>query len=125
MNSLNITSRRLFGCGLLMLLMAAAGCATNKIDWTSRVGVYSFDQAVLDMGPPAKQAKLEDGTVVADWLTRRGYVEPYPAPYYYGYRYRPYGPAYVAPVMTSTPNVYLRLTFSPDSKLADWKRVYE
>lgn len=48
------------------------GCATQKINWAGRVGAYTFDQAVVELGPPDKQAKLTDGSVVAEWLTRRG-----------------------------------------------------
>ena len=52
---------------LLLALLALTGCATrNKIDWSARVGNYTFDQTVLELGPPDKQTKLSDGTVVAE-----------------------------------------------------------
>jgi len=114
-----------FNAILLMLaLLVLGGCATrNKINWSARVGTYTFDQAVIDLGPPAKQAKLQDGTLVAEWQTERGYAQThYPPPYYYGYRYRHYG-YYGAPVTTYSPDVFLRLTFAPDGKLAAWKKV--
>jgi len=82
-----------------------------------------MDQTVLEMGPPAKQAKLEDGTVVAEWLIQRGSTDTYYPPAYYGYRRRYYGPAYSMPVVTTTPDVYLRLTFNPQGKLTAWKEV--
>ncbi len=63
---------------IVLLAALAVGCATSKIDWAGRVGTYTFDQAVLDLGPPDKQAKLTDGTVVAEWLTRR--LPPLPSP---------------------------------------------
>ena len=44
-----------------------AGCATAKIDWTSRVGHYTYSQAVKDYGPPDNSAKLSDGSTVAEW----------------------------------------------------------
>ena len=60
---------------LVILALAAwvgAGCATTKpIDWNSRVGSYTFDQAVTELGPPDKQAKLSDGKTVAQWITHR------------------------------------------------------
>lgn len=68
---------------LALALVALTGCATRqKIDWSARVGNYTFDQAVLDFGPPTKQAKLTDGTLVAEWQTQRGYAQTYypPAP---------------------------------------------
>jgi len=48
-----------------------AGCATKKTDWNGRVGSYTYDQAVTEMGPPDKQTKLSDGKTVAEWITRR------------------------------------------------------
>ena len=109
----------------LLLVLVTAGCASNKINWGSRVGTYTYDQAVLDMGPPAKQAKLTDGTVVAEWMTQRGHVDAsYYAPYYYPYRYRSYyGPVFASPVVATYPDVFIRLTFGPDNKLAAWKKV--
>lgn len=105
---------------LLLALVAFAGCATRqKVDWSARVGSYTFDQAVLDYGPPTKQAKLTDGTLVAEWQTQRGYAQTYypPAP---GYRYR-YG--YGAPITSYSPDAFLRLTFGPDGMLRAWKKI--
>src|ERR1700690_3094488 len=48
------------------------GCkSTPPIDWNSRIGTYTYDQAVTDLGPPDKQAKLDDGKTVAEWITHR------------------------------------------------------
>jgi hypothetical protein len=105
-----------------LLLAGLTGCATRqKIDWSARVGNYTFDQAVLDFGPPTKQAKLTDGTLVAEWQTQRGYAQTYypPAP---GYRHRYYS-YYNAPVTTYSPDAYLRLTFGPDGVLQAWKKI--
>lgn len=105
---------------LLFALLLAAGCATSKIDWAARVGHYSFDQAVAELGPPDKQAKLTDGTVVAEWLIRRGYREVYATslhPYYYYYGMWP--PTHLE---TYRPDSFLRLTFSPTGPLSAWKR---
>jgi hypothetical protein len=52
--------------------LLVTGCKTTpKVDWNSRVGSYTYDQAVAEMGPPDKQAKLSDGTTVAEWITHR------------------------------------------------------
>ena len=59
----------------LLFVIAAAffiGCSsTPPVDWNSRVGVYTYNQAVTDLGPPDKQAKLTDGQTVAEWVTHR------------------------------------------------------
>jgi len=59
--------------GAVVLVVLLAGCATSKIDWAGRVGNYTYDQAITELGPPDREAKLSDGTIVADWITRRAY----------------------------------------------------
>jgi hypothetical protein len=65
---------------------------------------------------------MSDGTVVAEWLTRRGYnyiaPETYPAcsPWYGA----PLSPRYTE---TRVPDRFLRLTFGSDGRLAAWKRI--
>ena len=113
---------RLFSLVLLLLL---AACATQRVDWGARLGQMSHDEAVMELGPPDKEATLSDGTRVAEWLTHRsgsaGYVG-----YVGGYgRYHPYyGPAYYYDGHAVPDREYwLRLTFGPDDRLSDWLRV--
>lgn len=100
---------------LFILALLGSGCATApKIDWNSRVGAYTFDQAVIELGPPDKDAKLTDGMRVSEWLTHRGrggttYVSHWR-----------FGAA--IPMDTSTPDYYLRLTFDPTGKLQSWRK---
>ena len=104
---------------VFLLVLFLAGCVTApKIDWASRVGHYTFDQAVIELGPPDKQQKLGDGTLVAEWLTRRGHVFSFPSyhPYWYG------GPFYPSYNTSSWPDVYLRLIFDEQGKLKAWKK---
>jgi len=56
---------------LFMLGLVMAGCSSSKpkVDWNSRVGNYTYDQAVQELGPPDKSAKLSDGKMVAQWVT--------------------------------------------------------
>ena len=57
---------------LALVVAFIVGCQTTKpVDWNSRVGNYTFDQAVTELGPPDKQAKLSDGKTVAEWITHR------------------------------------------------------
>lgn len=116
-----LLSLRALALGLALFTLA--GCATHhKVDWSARVGHYTFDQAVADLGPPAKQARLTDGTLVAEWQTERGYAQTYYTPYP-GYRHRYYGGYYAMPTTTYSPDVFLRLTFGPDGQLTAWKKV--
>jgi len=104
------------GVAPILLGLLLAGCATGKkIDWNARVGAYTLDQAILEFGPPDKQAELSDGSLVAEWETSRGYVVP-GRPIMGRYR----EPVFYSPDMTS-PSRFLRLVFDKDKKLTDSK----
>ena len=112
---------------ILGICVFLTGCAGTKIDWNSRVGIYTYDQAVTELGPPDKSAKLTDGTAVAEWMTRRGYsggsvgfMYGYGYPYH-GYPYYHYPSYYLAE--PPAPDYFIRLTFGPDGKLQAYKRV--
>ena len=108
---------RLMAC--LCVALWLTGCATQRVDWAARIGHYTYEQAVLDLGPPDKQAKLADRTIVAEWLTDSGSTYAYGAP-------GPYGPFYPGPVSTyTTPSRFVRLTFGPNGQLTAWKRLYK
>jgi hypothetical protein len=54
----------------IMFALLGIGCSTTKkLDWNSRVGLYTFDQAITELGPPDRQTKTSDGKTVADWVT--------------------------------------------------------
>ena len=117
-------SRMLAGC-LAGLMLLVAGCAT-RVDWSARVGHYSYDQAIIELGPPNKSAKLTDGTEVADWLTQRGQTIITPGgPVYYPYRGGWVGPGAPNLVAINTPNYYLRLIFDPSGQLKSWKDIQQ
>ncbi len=104
-------------CTLLLALGLFTGCQTNKIDWASRVGTYTFDDAVKEMGPPDKTATLTDGTQVCEWLTYRGSDggTVITSGYYGVY----------ASSNPGSPDAFLRLTFNPEKKLTEAKRLYK
>ncbi len=37
------------------------------MDWDSRVGHYTYDQALADLGSPSRQMRLSDGNMVYKW----------------------------------------------------------
>src|ERR1039458_7493673 len=68
---------------LPLLAVVLAGCVTtSRIDWASRVGNYTYDQAVAEFGPPDKAAKLSDGATVAEWQERPEQIIVKPGPYF-------------------------------------------
>ena len=103
--------------GITLLLLV--GCASTKQTWNARIGQFTFDQAVLELGPPDKSANLEDGTRVAEWLTVRGHAGRSMVT---GYGYYPATAVWFEP---AAPDMFLRLTFGPDGKLKEWRRVYK
>lgn len=71
---MKMSSARIFLLpALLVLIVVFAGACktTPPVDWQARVGTYTYDQAVTELGPPDKQAKLTDGQTVAKWVTHR------------------------------------------------------
>ena len=103
---------------LLPLLFAIAfflgACATDKANWQSRIDSYTYDQAVVELGPPDKEAKLTDGTKVAEWLTTPSRMQ---------YGHTTYlGHGMVDYTASSSPNYYLRLTFDASGKLQSFKK---
>ena len=104
---------------LALAALLLAGCATHRVDWNTRVGGFTYDQAVVELGPPDKTAKLTDGQTVAEWVSR--YSSP--GMVSVGGGFYP-GPAGVS-VMQSSPSYYeshLRLTFGTNNVLAGWKK---
>jgi hypothetical protein len=102
-----------------------AGCAsTSKIDWNARVGNFTYDQAVAELGPPDKSTKLSDGSTVADWIKRSssglslGLGTGYS--HYGGGMGTSTGVGVAAPVGGYAS--VTRLKFGPDGKLVEWSK---
>jgi hypothetical protein len=120
-----ISDRRALALGAVLVVLLGSfltGCkSTPPIDWNSRVGTYTYDNAVMEMGPPDKSTTLTDGKVVADWIRITGSSSVsfgvgtgFPGAsvgvgqtYNGGYNQR-----------------ILRLTFDTDSKLVSWWKNY-
>jgi len=117
-------TKLLWGQGLLSVLLLGlwAGCAsTPKVDWDTRVGNYTYDEAVKELGPPDRFAQTGDGTTVAEWFLKYGPT------FSFGFGMSSFGPhggvGSSQGVTTGGAAQYLRLTFDAESKLARWDRV--
>lgn len=60
-------------CSLVAVLFLAAafftGCATAPpVDWNSRVGHYTYAEAVHEFGPPNRQLRLSSGAAKFKWF---------------------------------------------------------
>ena len=110
-----------FQSALLLAVLAVAnpGCA-SKPDWNQRVGTFTFDDAVRELGPPVSSSPLSDGSTVAEWFLKYG------AQMSFGFGSSMYGPSggVGAGQTVSTPPKahFLRLTFNPEGKLQRWEK---
>jgi hypothetical protein len=62
-----------FSLPVILALAVAflAGCAaTPPVDWSTRIGNYTYFQAVAELGPPDRQARLSDGKLVCKWFNQ-------------------------------------------------------
>lgn len=107
---------------LLLTGFVATGCkSTPKVDWDSRVGAFTYDQAVAELGPPDKTATLSDGKKVADWAERsRGGGVSFGVGT--GFSTGGVGMGVGQSVGSSRRDRVLRLTFDSDNKLVSWAK---
>jgi hypothetical protein len=105
----------------LAVIVLNFGCAsTPKPDWDQRVGHYTYDEAVRELGPPVGSTRLDDGTTVAEWFLK------YAAQMSFGFGASSYGGGGgvgVGQSVTTPPKGhFLRLTFDPAGKLQRWEK---
>jgi len=111
--------------GLAIMVLAVAfitGCKTTpQVDWNSRVGSYTYNQALAELGSPEKQTKLSDGRTVDQWITlHRGNAVSMGG----GFNNNNYGMGAGQPVAQSYKDHVLELTFGSDGKLLSWTKNY-
>ena len=99
-----------------------AGCATTPpVDWNSRVGNYTYFQAVTDLGPPARQSSLSDGKTVCKWFIQSVIGPRFNS----GMSY--YGNTGFAPSQSAASchsDQMLQLTFDTNNTLTAWSKNY-
>ena len=109
---------------LFIVLIAAwlmPGCASRpKVDWESRVGNYTFDQAVVELGPPDRETTLTDGRKVAEWVVGHSGSSAFSVGV--GSYSGPVGVGVSQSVGPGPREKILRLTFGTDGKLESWLR---
>jgi len=117
-------SRIPWGQGLLSVLLLGlwVGCAsTPKADWDSRIGNYTYDDAVKELGPPDRFAQTTDGTTVVEWFLKHSPT------FSFGFGTSSFGPhggiGASQGVTTGGAAQYLRLRFDAENQLAGWERV--
>ena len=107
---------------LALFVILNPGCAsTPKPDWDQRIGTFTYDDAVHELGPPVASTQLQDGTTVAEWFLGAGPQMSF------GMGVGSYGSSGgvgVGHSVTAPPKgKFLRLTFGPDQKLQRWEKL--
>ena len=116
-----------FSCllGVLALLLVAGfltGCASKpKVDWDSRIGNFTYDQAVAELGPPEKSIRTSDAQTVAEWFVKHSPSVSFG----FGTGFYSGGSGVSMGQSMGTPpsSLYLRLTFDADGELIRWERI--
>jgi hypothetical protein len=96
------------------------GCTTTPpADWNSRVGNYTYDEAVKEYGSPTLQTQAPDGKVVVKWVKPGGTGNLNTGMSYYG------STGFTAQNAEQANQVrVLQLTFDANGKLAEWSKNY-
>ncbi len=119
--AMKMSLRRAMALITLAFVVLAAGCATKpKTDWNARVGNFTFDQAVIELGPPDRQTALSDGRKVAEWVT--GYSGGSGLSLGMGGYGSHTGVGVSKSVGSGGREKVLRLTFDPAGRLLEWAR---
>jgi hypothetical protein len=101
---------------LLLGVWLVTGCQSGANElWSGRVGTYSMDEAIKELGPADRQATTTDGITVAQWLVSRSRI------YSRNPGFASWG--LFNSDISSTPDLYLQLTFGRDGRLSSWKKV--
>lgn len=98
------------------------------VDWNKRIGNYTYNLALTDLGVPARSIGLPNGSLVADWVIQKGNpgsADTSDAQVQGGYVVPPLWDNPIPMGSSQTPARYLRLTFGPDQKLTGWRKYWQ
>ncbi len=107
---------------LALAVAFLAGCATTPpIDWNTRIGKYTYAQAVTELGPPAREARLSDGKIECKW-----FVQPQAGPRFNSgmsaYGNNDFGAGQT--IGSGYNNQMLQLIFDTNRMLTAWSKNY-
>ena len=107
---------------LALTVAFLAGCAAPPpINWDSRIGHYTFEQAMAELGAPDRQSRLGDGKTVFKWYIRPPVVSHFNSGMSY-YGNNDFGASQT--VGSSYNNEMLQLTFDTNGELTAWSKSY-
>ena len=115
---------------LIMFVFLAGGCASgpraniDHIDWKSRIGTYTYEQALDELGEPNVLGESGQGRV-AEWVLRQSPGVSFGFGVGGGSWGHHSGTGVGVGTTVSPPpsGEYLQLRFDRDGKLAEWTKV--
>jgi hypothetical protein len=115
---------------LIVLLVLAGGCASGPktniegIDWKSRIGTYTYDEAMAELGQPNVIGESSEGRT-AEWVLRQSPAVTFGFGLGSGSSggHTATGVGVGTTVSPPPSGEYLRLRFDKEDKLAEWSRV--
>ncbi|MCH2383123.1 MAG: hypothetical protein MK290_10465 [Pedosphaera sp.] len=108
-------------CAALLGLFGAGCQALQQVDWDGRIGQFSYEQAVAELGRPVEETELSGGMRRAEWITNSG-VSTGRALVGAGYQRRTMGVVPLEPTeIHRLRDRYLRLTFDRAGRMVAWE----
>ena len=115
---------------LIVLALLAGGCASGSkasvkdIDWGSRIGTYTYEEALADLGEPDVIGQSSEGTI-AEWVLKRSPNVTFGFGFgSVGFGHHTSTGVGVGTTVSPPPSgEYLHLRFDNEGKLAEWTRV--
>ena len=114
---------------LIAVSTLSAGCASHpkvdaNLDWNSRIGAYTYEAAVTELGKPEVYAESREGRS-AEWIIKRSPRLSFGFGIGQGV-YSSHSAVGVGVGTSVSPpphGEYLRLKFGLDNKLTEWTKV--
>ncbi len=115
---------------LIVLALPVGGCASGTkatvkdIDWGSRIGTYTYEEALAELGEPNVIGESSEGKI-AEWVLQRSHNVTFGFGFGSGSfgRHTSTGVGVGTTVSPPPSGEYLHLRFDNDGKLAEWTKV--
>ncbi len=120
----------LTGLSFTVLVLLAGGCVSHprtmaeNIDWKSRLGNYTFEDALAELGQPNVLGESNEGKT-AEWVLERSPAVSFGFGFGTGSHggHTSTGVGMGTTVSPPPSGEYLRLRFDQDDKLVEWTKV--
>ena len=107
---------------LIVLVLLTGSCASGPkanikdIDWGKRIGTYTYEEALAELGEPNVISETNEGTI-AEWMLRQSPMVSF------GVGFGDPGAGVGTSVLPPPSGEYLRLRFDKDGKLTESARA--